>query len=193
MLCTNRDEPMEFIAGLWNYVLGNLRTDELPDIALKALQEGYDTPSLRILAGLGSDILEIKEYLKLTLKEMDIELPKLPNKANAWLMLIRYYIQQIIDRNVDPIEGVGKIIHDVLMKTDFCKGKDKKYAYDYIGFDKLYGLYYDYDDMTNTLVAVSNKFRKKRIIKIREEIITESANFIKNFDIIKNRVLNNIS
>ncbi|WP_291634332.1 hypothetical protein [Clostridium sp.] len=162
--------------------MGNLRTDELPDIALKALQEGYDTPSLRILAGLGSDIWEIKEYLKLTLKEMDIELP---NKTYAWLMLIKYYIQQIIDKNVDPIEGVGKVIHDVLMKTDFCKGKDKKYAYNYIGFHKLFGLYYDYDDMTNTLVAVSDKYRKKRIIKIREEIITESANFIKNFDIIK--------
>lgn len=181
---------MEFIAGLWNYVLENLRTDELPNIALKALEEGYDTPSLRILAGLGNDVWEIKEYLKLTLKEMNIELP---NKSYAGLMLIKYYIQQIVDRNIDPIEGVEKIIYDVLRKTDFYLGKDKKYAYDYIGFQHLYGLYYDYDDMTNPLVAVSDRYRKKRIIEITEEILTESVNFIKNFEIIKSRVLNSDS
>ena len=77
---------MGFITGLWNYGLENLRRDELPDIALKALEEGYDTPSLRILAGLGNDVWEIKEYLKLTLKEMGIELP---NKSYAGLMLIK--------------------------------------------------------------------------------------------------------
>ena len=85
---------------------------------------------------------------------------------------------------------MGRVIHDVLRKTDFYVVKDNKYAYEYIGFEHLYELYYDYDDMTNPIVVVSDRYRKKRIIEIREEILTESTNFIKNFEIIKNRVLN---
>lgn len=128
---------MEFIVGLWNYVLGNIGTDELPNIAVKSLDEGLDTPSLKILAGLGNDVWEINHYLVFTLLEMNI---KLPNKTEAGLMLLKYYIQQIIDQTIDPIEGLGKVINKVLMRTSYCEGKKQKYAYEYIGFHKLYGL-----------------------------------------------------
>lgn len=176
---------MEFIVGLANYMLGNIGTVDLPNIAVNALEEGYDSPSLSILAGLGNDVWEIDEYLRLALKEMSI---KLPDEKEAGLILMKFYIEQIIYKKIDPVEGIGKIISGVLRKTNCFDGKNKKYAFDYIGFHRLYGLYYDFDDMMNPLVCVSDKYRKKRIVKIKEEILIESAKFLKDYEIIRNKV-----
>lgn len=169
---------MELIVYLSNYVLGNLRTNMLPNVAVNALMEDYDTPSLRILAGLGYNIKEIEEYFKLALKELDI---LLPNENEAKIILIKYYIQQVLDMEIDSVNGIGKIIYEVLRKTNCFDGKNKRYVYDNIGFSKLYALYFAYDDMI-TSVAISDKYRKKQIINIKYEIQKESAKFIRDFD-----------
>jgi len=43
---------MTFRQQISKYVTGNLTTEQLPDIAVTGLEEGLDTPSLCILAGL---------------------------------------------------------------------------------------------------------------------------------------------
>lgn len=175
---------MEFIVYISNYLLGNLKTEELPDIAVKILKKGYDTPSLRILAGLDSNPWDIDYYFKLTLKEMNI---KFPNEKGAGLILIKYYIKQIINKEIDPIKGIEKIINEVIKKTSCFNGKDKKYAYDYIGFHNLYGLYYAYDDIVNPLVLSSYKSKEKETNKIKDKIIVESIKFIKDFEKIEDK------
>lgn len=68
---------MNFRQQIAKYVTGNLTTDQLPDIGVKGLEEGLDTPSLCILAGLDKheSPFQIEHYFKMTLDELKIVLP----------------------------------------------------------------------------------------------------------------------
>jgi len=170
---------------LSNYVLGNIKKHTLPDFAVKLLEAGYDSPSLYLLAW-PENSLEIEEDLHLTLDEMDLELP---SKNEAALILIKYYLQKILNKEIVPTEGLEKICKEVLCKSDF-EGKDTKFIYGHIEFHNLYCLYCEYEDMINPLVCISTIGRYKRIEEINAEILSHAEKFIQSFDTIKKRVLN---
>ena len=68
---------MTFRQNISRFVTGEIDMRSLPDIALQALQQNLDTPSLRILAGLSDseDGYIIDNSFKDTLKELSIDLP----------------------------------------------------------------------------------------------------------------------
>ena len=178
---------MDFIFGISNYVLGNISLKDIPNIATQALIEGFDTSSLRILAGLrDNNPWEIDQYLSSSLKELNL---KIPNNEEAGLNVIIYYLNKIVGREIDPILGIEKCIYEVLYKVRSFSGS-KRYAFDKIEFHCLYGLFYEYDDMMNPLVLVSDNYRKKRICKIKDEIIEESNRYLQNINTLKDKVLN---
>src|SRR5436190_23269306 len=56
--------------------LGLLQQEDLPEIGLRALMDGYDSPALRILAGLNSSQLdEAPDYFHRPLVELRVPLP----------------------------------------------------------------------------------------------------------------------
>ena len=76
--------------------------------ALDALEAGWDTPSLRILAGLNltSPLADIEPYFLSVLKELSIEEPA-PDEMP--LHYLRYVCRAIMTRTITPDQGIDLI------------------------------------------------------------------------------------
>jgi len=119
---------------LAKFEFGFLHTENLPDLAEIALEEGLDSPSLRILAGLSKiETDAIHDYWRRATGELAIDYPS--REQAAWI-LIRHFIEQIISNQIDPHDGIHLIIWDIYHKMDWNK-KNIKYAGDSIGIQKL--------------------------------------------------------
>jgi hypothetical protein len=94
---------LQSAAGFW--VLGLLRSDELPGVAADALEAGIDTPSLRILAGEHHpDVGELDRLFTGALAESQLEMPGRPA---AIMMAARYYAERVVSGNMSPIKGAS--------------------------------------------------------------------------------------
>jgi len=90
---------------LW--ALGRLPSEQLPQVATDWLAEGFDSPSLRQLAGVGSPVMsEVGPLFEKVLAELEIAAPK---KEAALMFLARHYAQQIIEGGISPYDGARKI------------------------------------------------------------------------------------
>lgn len=105
---------MNFKQQISNYVLGNLTTSNLPKVAFWGLQNGLDSESLVILAGLNErdDLFEINSYFEKALDELGI---KIPDIQTASLEIINYYANMINSKQIDPYLGTEKIIREVFL------------------------------------------------------------------------------
>lgn len=161
----------KFHQEILNFILGNTTISDLPRIGLLGLTEGLESESLIILAGLSENdnSFEIEHYFKKTISELSIELP---NKYSASIELAQFYADLIIDRKLDPILGVNKMIKKCFNHCDF--GESKKYAMDNIGFEAIYGLYWSYDDLKDADSPwYKNKTDSQLMLEIKEKIIDE--------------------
>jgi hypothetical protein len=125
--------------------LGKISLHALPDIALQALEQGLDTPSLRILAGLSDHENEfvIDRYFKDTLLELSIELP---DRRQAAIEVGLAIADEIFDGKRTIYEGVRDIECQALDAYPFYQ-ETKNYVYDSISFEKAYGLFDTIDDL----------------------------------------------
>ena len=130
---------MNFKQQISNYILGNLKTSDLPKVGLVGIESGLDSESSVILAGLSEkdNMFEIEAYFKKALDELD---SKLPDQRTAAMDIITYYAELIKNEQIDSYLGIEKIVNEVFYKTDFF-AKSEKCAYDSIGFENIYGLY----------------------------------------------------
>jgi hypothetical protein len=157
---------------LADYVTGNLTTSQLPKLGLAGLEQGLDSDSLTILAGMSDkdNQFEIEDYFKKALTELEIILP---DKREAALELAKYYADEIIAGKVDPVDGVNKIIRKALDSYDFFN-ESKEYAMDSIDFQTIYGLYWTYDDLCETDHPWSKEKTNDELIKeVKVDIINE--------------------
>jgi hypothetical protein len=175
--------------GLALYKLDLISSENMPDLATSALEQGYDSPSLRILAGLIPSLdssWEINTYLEKALIELNIsEL----SSSMACLILIRYYLQQIIDGDISPFEGLEKVIKNIYYNSQFQTHKlelaNENYRHNYLGIEIFYGLYYQYDDYLIEYSGNYNKSFKKHESKLINNIIEEANKYIANYQNIK--------
>jgi hypothetical protein len=89
------------------WVLGWVSSDQLPAIAMKALEEGIESTTLSQLSveeAVGNPDLHAKFEKALS----EIGMPKI-DKANAGRIVARYIAQKICDGHVTPIEGAREI------------------------------------------------------------------------------------
>lgn len=155
-----------------NFVTGNLTTLQLPQIGLAGLEQGLESESLTILAGMSDNDnpFELEDYFNKALTELGI---KLPEKRQAAIELALYYADQIIDSKVDPVDGVNKIIRKALDSHDFFH-ESKEFAMDSIGFAKIYGLYWTFDDLRNADKPWSDEKTNEELMEdVKKEIIDE--------------------
>lgn len=136
---------MDFKKLLAKFVTNNLTSRELPEIAEIGIQQGLDAPSLRILAGLGNNekVDEIDHYFEKALNELSIQLPE---KREAALIYAAAIVDDILSGETDIIAGVGFIRLEAMDCYDFFS-ESVHHCYDSIGFDKIYGLYLQYNDV----------------------------------------------
>ncbi|MGV3599287.1 MAG: hypothetical protein ACO1PI_15600 [Bacteroidota bacterium] len=158
---------------LAKYVIGCVATEDLPQIALTGLQEGLESESLIILGGMGSHnyLYEIETYFSKALVELNISLP---NKREAALLVSYYYVSDISNGTIEPITGVGLIIQ-CLNSYDFFS-ESKNFVLDSVGFNSIYGLYYEYEDLKNPLVEKPNGRTEQEIREdLTKQIMSELA------------------
>lgn len=161
---------------------GNLTTDQLPDIAVTGLEEGLDTPSLCILAGLSKNEnpFQLDHYFKLTLEELNI---KLPDKRQAAIEYAIAIVDEILDGKKDIIIGAREIRYKVIDSYDFFS-ESKQYCYDSIGFETAYGLSDTFDELSN---ADKPWQAEKTNEQLKNETKAELLEELKKWkDIIKN-------
>jgi len=150
------------------YVTGHITTSQLPELAILGIEEGYESESLLMLAGMSQmdNGFEIQEYFKKTLAELNLELP---DRRNAALEYATGIAQDILNEKRDLFEGLTEIKSGALDSYDFFS-ETKKYVYDSIGFEVVYGLYDTYDDLLNPLCKWDSK---KSIETLKSETRTE--------------------
>jgi len=163
---------MNFKQLIAKYTTGNISTDQIPQLGIAALLEGLDTPSICILAGLDKNENSfVKEhYLKLALNELNIGMP---NKRQAALEYACAIADEIISGEKELIAGVSEIKNKAIDSYDFWS-ENQKYVYDSIGFEIVYGLYDEYDDLQNDLMQISrDKSREELIIEVKTQLLDE--------------------
>jgi len=122
---------MTFEQKIAAYILGLLKENDLPDIALTGLEEGKDSLSLRMLAGLSptSNPFELETYFKNAVSELNV---KLQEKKEALISIIAYYARIIVESNTDTYNRFSKL-NEIIGSTEF--------SYDDIGLMYCYGDY----------------------------------------------------
>jgi hypothetical protein len=98
------------------WTLGLLTSDMLPGIAVRALEAGLDSPSLRQLAGLDStDLAEAEHLFRKTLSELGREIL---TTRQAALNYAFYISQEICSGREEPYSGARKIWKATLAVED---------------------------------------------------------------------------
>ena len=96
-------------ASFWQ--LGLLPSEVLPLIAANALEKGFDSPSLRILAGEMEKVAStVGPLFVMALRELGIPLPA---PVSAQMAVARFYAGKIVDGSLSPYEGAYRIWWDV--------------------------------------------------------------------------------
>ncbi len=129
---------LTFQQNIARLVSGRIGLRSMPGIALQTLEQGLETPSLVILAGLSDNENEfvIDRYLKDTLRELSIELP---NRRQAAIEVGLAIADEIFEGKRNVYEGV-KDLEDQALSTYPFYQEIKHYVYDGIGFEKVYSL-----------------------------------------------------
>ena len=162
---------MNFNQQIAKYVTGNLTTSQLPEIGLLGLQEGLDSESLVILAGLSTNDnpFEIQEYFDKSIEELNIELPE---KRQAAIIYAIGLIEEIVKGKLEIIKGVYEISNNAIDSYDFFN-ESEKYCFDSIGFEKIHGLFDNYFDVKESGKQWNRKKIEKRTDEIKSELLTE--------------------
>lgn len=169
---------MNFKEHLANYVLGLYGYSDLIQVAIAGLLDGYESTHLAVLAGENDksfNVHELNRYFELALNELSI---KLPSSQEAAKTMVAYWITQIINGDVFPVEGIRHIICDVYHSNSLDL-KDSQYAGDALHIESLYALYYAYDDLNefSTDPEYARYSREEGPTEIIQQIITEAKNY----------------
>ena len=130
---------MTFQQSIPKLVIGGIGLGSMPSIALQALEQGLDSPSLRILAGLREDENEfiLRRYLEETLRELSIELP---NKRQAVILVALTIADDIFDNRRPIVEGVADMFREAIDRYPFHEETIQS-RYDSIELEEIYVLF----------------------------------------------------
>ena len=163
---------MNFKQQIAKFVTGNLTTSQLPEISVTALEEGVYSPSLCILAGLDNNEnpFQIDHYFKLTLNELNITLPNKRQTAIEYALAI---VDEILAGEKDIISGTKEIIDNAIGSYDFYS-ESKLHSYDSIYFEKAYGLFDTFEELSNADHAwQKDKTNEQLMEEIKSELREE--------------------
>ncbi len=163
---------MNFRQHVAKYVTRNMTSSQLPALGVIGLEEGLDTPSLLILAGLGANEshFTITQYFKLSLEELQITLPDERTAALEYALAV---VDDIVKGEMDIIEGMEEVVFKALYSYDF-HSENRIYVFDSIGFEKSYGLLGTYDDLCNADKPWQpEKTNQQLMTEVKDELLEE--------------------
>lgn len=159
-----------FLDKLALYVVKGQPSSELPEIAMQGLEEGYENPSLILLAGLSADEnpFVMDECFKNVLEELNVDFIE---RNQAAFFLIKSIAKNILDNQIDTYVGCDFIFNQILNMTDLRK-QDDKFVYDSIGLADVYSFYITIEELMTASV-------KWDTLKTNEQLIEEVKENIK--------------
>lgn len=102
-------EELRLVVARWK--LGQLRGEELPAIAVRALEAGFESAALAQLALMRQPTLRDAEpHLREALRDLGI---REPDRHAAGMWLARYFAARIDSGELTPYEGARRIWQDV--------------------------------------------------------------------------------
>lgn len=154
---------MTFLQKLSAYSLGLISDKDLPEVALTGLEEGYESESLRVLAGRKTtdNSFLLNDYFTRTLKELGLTLKK---RKDAFTDIIAFYARKIVDNKTDTYFEFEKI-NTIVNKTEF--------DWDDIGLMRCYAEYISiWEEKTGGLdFHTAEGITKEKYIEKTEETI----------------------
>ena len=99
------------LVDLADYVLGTLGPHDLPEVALRALLEGLDSPTLAALAGVTPQTYnrwEVEDLLRASLRELHLELP---DRQKAEQLIIDDSLRLALAGKSSPGASVSRIVN----------------------------------------------------------------------------------
>ena len=171
---------MNFIESISNYVLENYSVKELPNIAMKALNENIESESIYILAGMDEkdNSFEILQYFNHSLDELQINLP---SKAVAAKILTKYYLIKIVENPNKVFEIMQILDNDVYKQIDW-KGHERKHIGEELNLEYLYTWYREIQDwIDNGMILYFNDLsRDEQRMKFDENLLLEAKKTLRN-------------
>ena len=158
---------MSFEESISEYIIGQKGISAIPKIAVKGIEEGYESESLFILAGMNrnDNPFEVKHYLELSLEELGIGLK---SRFEAAKHLTDLYLNEIKQRQIPIRYGVSIIKHDYLDILESKEGREKFELY-LKKIKKIINIWYNYfEDYTPP-----NKTKEQYYFDLDNEIILE--------------------
>lgn len=94
----------------------------------------------------------------------------MPDKRQAALVYALAIVNEIIDGTKDLIDGITEIKYKAIDSYDFLS-ENNRFVYDSIGFERVYGLYDNYDDLIG--ITPPLKSDEAAIIQVKKELFDE--------------------
>jgi hypothetical protein len=135
---------VDFEVVLAQRVFGLIQAEELPALALRALEAGYDSASLAALAGESTRSMsrDLWDLLDEVVSELGVQQP---SRLKAAGLLKLHYARAVARGELNPREGAQRIIgvhRDIEHMLP-----DGQFAGSAFGIERVYGLYYSHDDV----------------------------------------------
>jgi hypothetical protein len=172
---------MNFRQLLADYYLGNKSTSQLPEIALKGIQEGIESDSLLILAGMnGNDNQhEINQYFKHA--EIELNIKEFPPLESANILL-KFYLNKMVKNPDEAYKLMGKIHNCIYtnFKLEEVITENTKYLGSESDLERMYTWYRELQDWEDgsKLFYYNNLSRPKQRLKFIEELLSEAKKVI---------------
>ncbi|MBN1113272.1 MAG: hypothetical protein JXA53_10215 [Bacteroidales bacterium] len=171
---------MNFIEKIANYCLGNLQRNHFPEIAMTALNEGIESESLYILAGMNDmdNTFELQQYFDNCLNELGLTLP---DKYTSAQLLLNYYLNKMIIEPDTAYKTMSIIDNQITKQVDWEKElelTDKKYVGEELGLEKIYTWYRELQDFEDgSMLLYFNELpRQEQKEKFEIYMIEEAKN-----------------
>ena len=176
---------MNFRQLLADYYLGNKSTSQLPEIALKGIQEGIESDSLLILAGMNQNdnLHEINQYFKHAETELNIKELQPLESAN---ILLEYYLNIMVKNPNQAYELMDKIHNNIYTNIKFEEiiTENSKYLGSELGLERMYTWYRELQDWEDgsKLFYYNNLSRSKQRFKFVEELVNAAKKVLKKLN-----------
>jgi hypothetical protein len=169
---------MNFKEKIANYCLGNFQLNHFPSIALTALEEGIESESMLILAGMcdRDNTFEIQQYIDSSINELKIVFP---DKYTSAQILLSYYFNKMINYPELAYEIMIVIDNDIMKKVDWeneLQLPKIKYVGEELGLEKVYTWYRELQDFEDdSMLLYYNELpRNKQKEKFISNLIVEA-------------------
>jgi hypothetical protein len=144
----NQKNKLTFKEKIADYVLGNRTTSRFPDIAINGLEEGNESESLLILAGMSENDnnFELEQYFSQMLLELGFELP---SKLEAADILITFYLTKMVNEPENGFDLMTKIHNEIYHANEWIETNPelkKEFVGEELGIQHLYTWYRELQD-----------------------------------------------